>query len=263
MDRKNNRSPAVRTEQKRSLQADWKFPLDAARKNFSLSIIRQEIQRKHIRNRPPFAENVLNQLRFQTWQHWAVQGSILLMAVLLVFLLDKNKISGIPSIATCSVFFVFAGNACFSSTVRLFSWHMAELEKTLYLDLKQMVCIQMMEGGIISLAALALLTGFLGEGSENGITAFLLYLLVPFLWSDILYLHMLTHFRSIFSGFRQLASGILCGILALFPAFFEDAYTAEYVPAWGILSAAGLLFLSAEVCMLFQKIETGENICLD
>lgn len=243
--------------------SEWKFPLDREKKARNLFRIQQEVRNKRIRKRPSFTENVINQLRFQSWQHWVLQGGVLLAALLLVLLLRKYNISATRSITACSVFLVFAGNICFSSIARLFSRHMAELEKTLYLDLKQMVCIQMMEGGFTDLAALTLLTVFMGSGWENGTVAYLLYLLVPFLWSDIFYLHMLARFRSIFSGFRQLSSGILCGIPALFPAFLKDAYTAEYLPVWGVLSAGGFLLLAAEIYHIFKNIEGGEAICLN
>lgn len=243
--------------------SSWKFPLDKSRKAMSLLLIQEEVLHKRIRKRPSFAENIWNQLRFQTWQHWMMHGGILLAAILLTILTDTEHLTGISSVSACSVFLVFAGNICFSSVARLFSYHMAELEKTLYLDLKQMVCIQMLEGGIVNLAALLLLTGFLDTGSDFGITACLLYLLVPFLWSDILYLYMLTHLRSIFPGLRQSANAVLCAILALLPAFIEEAYTQKYLLVWGFLSAAGILFLAAEISQMFHKIEKGESICLN
>lgn len=241
--------------------AEWKFPLDGRAKNERLSAIRRAVQQKRIQKRPSFMESVWNQFRFQTWQHWVAQGGVLLLAMYLVFWFGNVETGGQSSIAACSVFLVFAGNICLSSVAHLFSWHMAELEKTLYMDLKQMVCIRMLEAGLMDLLVLALLTGFLGCKSENGIFAYLLYLLVPFLWSDAFYLHMLTHFRSTFSGFRELSLSMPCGILALFPAFWEDAYKLEYVPTWGSLSLLGFFVLAMEIYCILGKIDAGDGIC--
>lgn len=262
MNSKINQKPKRRTAGSLP-ESRWKFPLDKARKNAGLALIQKEVQLTCIRRHPSFAENVRNQLRFQTWQQWMMQGSVLLAAMLLVLFADSRKTGGFPDIAAVSVFLVFAGNICFSGVGYLFSYHMAELEKTLYLDLKQMVCIQMLEGGIIDLAVLILFTAFLGRGCETGITAYFLYLLVPFLWSDILYLAMLTHLRSVFTGLKQFASGMLCAALSLLPAFSQDAYEEKYIAAWALLSVAGFLFLAAEIYQMFQKIERGENICLN
>lgn len=239
----------------------WQFPIDQARKEQSLLHIRQAVWQKRMHRRLSFAEKAWNQLRFHTWQHWAAQGSILLTAMFLIIWFYKKNMHGLPAIAVCSVFLVFAGNICFSSIARLFSRHMAELEKTLYLDLKQMVCIGMLEAGAFDLLVLGILTGYLGSRSDNGIFTYLLYLLVPFLWSEIFYLHMLSQIRNIFSGFRQLCFGTLCGALALFPVFWENAYLPKYVPAWGVLTAAGIFLLAAEIYSIFKKIDAGDGLC--
>ena len=129
---------------------------------------------------------------------------------------------------------------------------MAELEKTFYLDLKLMVCIQMLEGAVADLPALALLAAFFGNRCENGFLAFLLYLLVPFLWSNAFYLHI-----------WQTACGLLCGLLALFPAAWKQAYAAGAVPVWALLSAGGFFMLAFEIYHMFRNIENGEKICLN
>ena len=241
--------------------AVWRFPIDESRKSQSMLRIQQAVQQKCIHRHLSFAEKAWNQLRFQTWQHWTTHGGMLLAAMLLVVWFYEKNMNGLDSIAACSVFLVFSGNICLSSVAHLFSRHMAELEKTLYLDLKQMVCIGMLEAGAFDLLVLGILTGCMGNRSGHGILAYLLYLLVPFLWSEIFYLHMLSHVRSIFSGFRQLCIGTLCGALALFPIFWKNAYLPEYVPAWGILSAAGVLLLTAEIYGIFKKIDSGDGLC--
>lgn len=236
----------------------WRFPLNEDRKAGSLQIIRQAANQKRIQHRPSFAENVWIQIRFQTWQHWAVQGGVLFLTMLLILWFYNRQRTDTDSIAFCSVFLVFAANTCLSSLLHLFSSHMAELEKTLYLDLKQMVCIRMLEAGIFDLIVLGLLTGFLSRSPKTSILSCLLYLLVPFLWSEFFYLHMLTHLRAVFSGFRQISVSVLCGIAALFPLFWKDVYLPEYLIIWRILTAAGALLLAAEICRMFEKINTGE-----
>ncbi|MCI8892490.1 MAG: hypothetical protein HFH34_14380 [Eubacterium sp.] len=238
-----------------------RFPPDEARKAESLRVIQQAVFQKRMQRRPSFAENVWNQLRFQTWQHWAAQGSVLLFAMIFVLRI-QNLCESLPnSIAACSVFLVFAGNICLSSIARLFSRHMAELEKTLYLDLKQMVCIHMLEAGIFDLLVLGILAGFSASRLHTGFFAYVIYLLVPFLWSEIFYLHMLTHARCAISSFRQLSAAACCGILALFPSFWKNAYLPETIPVWILLSAAGCFLLAAEIRSVFSSIDTGDRLC--
>lgn len=242
---------------------EWRFPLDEEEKEKSLAAIYRAVEKKQLRYYPSFWEKLWNQLRFQPWKYRVSQGAVLLAAMLLVVYLDQKGTAGTASISACSVFLVFAGNICLSGVGRLFSWHMAELEQTLYLNLKQMVCIGMLEAGFVDLAVLSLLTGFAGKVSQLGTGVTLLYMLVPFLWSDILYLHMLTALRNTQSGYWHLAAGILCGLLALFPVILEEGYDPDFLPMWLLAAAAGLLLLAAQIYRILGKIEGGDSLCLN
>jgi len=218
---------------------EWRFPLDERRKVQSLAVIRREALKKRIRHYPAFPEHIWNQLRFRPLDQWLTQGGVLIAAMLLALWLRLNH------------------------AARLFSWHMAELEQTLYLNLKQLICIRMLEAGIADLIILALFLGITGHNNTMGIGVTLLYMLVPFLWSDTLYLHMLVHLRNTSSGFRSFALGLVCGTLALFPLTWDSAYQPEYLIIWQISAAAGLLMCIAQICRLLGSIENGDNICLN
>lgn len=241
----------------------WRFPLDQEAKGKSLAAIQKAIAEKQLRCRPTFRAKLWSQIRFQSWKCRASQGAVLLLAMLLPYYLNQNDVPYFDSITACSVFLVFAGNVCLSSLGRLFSWHMAELEQTLYLNLKQMVCIGMLEAGIVDLAALSFLAvSTVGRG-QAGICACLLYMLVPFLWSDILYLHILTTMRSHQNEYLQLAAGVVCGLLALFPLLWEEPYQADLLPFWGGAAVTGLLLLAAQIYRILGKIERGDGLCLN
>lgn len=241
----------------------WRLPLDESKKENSLAAIRQAAEAKQLSRYPSFATNLWNQFRFQSWKSRAAQGAVLLSAMLLSVWLNQKQIADTDSITVCSVFLVFAGNICLSGVARLFSRHMAELEQTLYLNLKQMVCIRMLEAGILDLVILCILTGLTGRFNSAGTKVCLLYMLVPFLWSDVLYLHMLTAFRNGLAGYRQISAGILCGLLALFPVMLEDAYETAALPWWCAFGLAGALLLGAEIYGILGKIEGGDSLCLN
>lgn len=242
----------------------WRFPIDESRKREGLAEIRQQVMSKRVRFYPSFFQSIWNQMRYQPWSHWVLEGGLLLLCMLFIFYLQgKNRADEHEMLAAASVFFVFAGNIVLSSTARLFSWHMAELEQTLYLNLKQMVCIRMMEAGIMSVLVLGLLLSMVGEESPKGAFMCLVYMLVPFLWSNAFYLHMLGFFRNVASGFRSLVSGLICGMLSCFPLMWEDVYAPEYRQAWYLLAAAGAVLVALEFRRILEKIEGGDSICLN
>ncbi len=242
---------------------EWRFPLDKEKKAQGLAVIRREAAVKRIRHYPAFMEHVWNQIRFQSLTYWLIQGGILLAAMLLAIYLRRKNIWTLETLTVCTVLLVFAGNVCLSQVASLFAWHMAELEQTLYLNLKQMVCIRLLEAGIADLVIFIIFLGITGEVDTLGIGRTLLYMLAPFLWSDILYLHMLVHLRSSISGFRSFGLGLLCGIAAFFPVLWDSTYQPEYVLVWQVLAAAGIVLLIAEVRNFLGKIEKGENICVN
>lgn len=238
--------------------SEWRFPLDKEKKEQSLAAVYQEAACKRIRRYPAFLEHVWNQLRFWYFTDWLMWGCLLFTAMLLALYLRRKNAGDLEMLTACSVFFTFAGNICLSQVARLFSWHMAELEQTLYLNLKQMVCIRMLQAGIADLIILTLFLGLIGEADSLETGASLLYMLVPFLWSDTLYLHMLTSLRSA-SGFRSLTLGLVCGVTALFPAIWQPAYKPEYRNIWQILAIAGIFLLITEITGLLGKIEQGDH----
>ena len=240
----------------------WRFPISQPKKQESLNKIDMALRQKKIRYYPSFTECILGQLRFQSISYWMIQGGILILALLMIACLNRQGADEKVSVLVCSLFMAFAGNICLSGVGRLFSWHMAELEQTLYLNLKQMVCIQMLAAGMIDFVVLTLIVLFCGSRFDGGIGVYLLYLLVPFLWSDILYLHMLTALRGGMRGYRQLSAAVICGILAVFPSFFEDAYHFAFLPVWGVLAILGAGVLFMEVYRLIGKIEGGDGLCL-
>lgn len=242
---------------------EWKFPVDEKKKAEGMAAICREITEKKIRHYPVFLENVWIQVKFQPMTHWIVEGGLLLSAMALMLWLTKIGIREYEMLMICSVFIVFAGNIALSSIGRLFSWHMAELEQTLYLNLKQMVCIRMLEAGVFDLAVMGLFMGAAGRSDQIEAGMYLIYMLVPFLWSDTLYLHMIGCFRNTAYGLKSFAAGIVCGMLACFPLIWEEAYAFSYRQIWFFMAAAGTVLFIWEIRRILGKIEGGDSVCLN
>lgn len=250
-------------EEIRGLGSDpsFRFELNESKKEAGLVEIARAVQEKKIRYYPSFFTCMLNQLQYQTWQSRFLQGGMLLLALVLGLWMNKANIEDTQSLILGSVFMAVAANVCLSTVGSLFSRNMAELEQTLNFNLKQMVCIQMLEAGILDFLILALIMVLGGSLNQAGAGGYLLYLLVPFLWSNIVYLHMLTFLKR--RGMGGTATGVLCGMGAVFPAFVKNAYDVMYLPLWGVAALAGILVLALEIKRLLGKIEGGEGLCLN
>lgn len=265
-------------------EVSWRVGLDSSRKEEGLAEIALAVQKKKIRYYPSFVDCMLQQMKYQTLENRLLQGGILIMALALSVALRKFRVEDTTAIVLCSAFMAFAANICMCAVGSLFFRNMAELEQTLYFNLKQMVCIQILQAGMTDVLILALLTILCGGQNIAGAGAYLLYLLVPFLWSDILYLHMLTSLRGKGRGRRSgrhlegrsgrgmqsemqenmggVALGLVCGMAAVFPVFLGNVYEAAYLPVWGLAALAGFIALVMEIRRLLGKIEGGEGLCL-
>lgn len=245
------------------LQLEWEIPIDEKKKAEGMAVIHREVTEKKIRHYPSFPEHIWTQMWFRPKIYWMLEGGVLPLAMALLFWLTKNNVKADEMIRICSVFFVFAGNIALSSISCLFSFHMAELEQTLYLNLKQMVCIRMLEAGIFDLAVMGVFMSMAGGENQMETGMYMIYMLVPFLWSDVLYLHMLGFFRNAAYGLRNFASGFVCGILACFPVIWEDSYIFSYRRIWIFMAAAGTVLLIMEIRRMLGRIEEGDSVCLD
>lgn len=240
---------------------DWRFPLDENRRSTSLEEIREAAERQQIRHYPGFWECAASLLHFQSLQYWVMQAVFLAAGILLAQNLINRGADTKSVCVTLSMLFVAGGNAALSGMGRIFSYHMAELEQTLYMDLKQMVCVQLALAGMIDLVMCSVLVACAGRSLQVSAGSFLLYLLVPFLWSDIIYLHMLIVFRGGIRGYRQTVYGLAAVLAAMAPAFIRDAYKSAFLPAWGLMLTAGIILLAWQLRRLFWKMNGGELIC--
>lgn len=243
--------------------ADWRFPVDERKKEDGLGQISLEIEQKKIRNYPSFWRGILEQMQFQTPGFWICQVLILAAALLFGIYLKGLGEGGLTAMTMVSVFTVIAGSVSINSLNRVFAWHMAELEQTLYLNLKQMVSMHLLLSGVIDLCFLSILIGLLGPSQSEGMGAFAVYLLVPFLWANVCWLQALTAWRGILRGYRQICLGLFCGLMALLPGFIPEVYASVYLPVWGGLFVAGFMGLAAALRRLFRKTEGGDMICLN
>lgn len=246
-------------------EESWRFPMDERKRKASLQKIREGAENQDIRisHYPGFLACAASQLRFQSRGYWGLQAVLAAGGICLIQYLSDAGVDGSGMCAALSSFLVLAGNLALGGLGRIFGFHMEELEQTLYLDMKQMIAIQMALAGVMDLVFISIL--FMGAGTQVKIPAgnFLLYILVPFLWSDAAYLHLLMIKRGRMQGYRQAAFSMTAALASLFPAFVGQAYESVFLPVWAGMLFLGILLLVWEIRRLFGKRKGEELVCLN
>ncbi len=237
-------------------------PIDEARKEASLQKIHREISHKSLPVPVSFPELLLDQMHYISLEYWVIQAFFLLAVILFITCfgtLIKDSESILPS--TCAI----SSGLGWSSVLELSksrSRHMAELEQSCCFNLGQIWSVKLFLSAGLNLCILTLLFFAVQGKTKYGIFALCLYLLVPFVLSNICYFFLLTTRR--FASQKAILSGtflLLC-LFSLFPTAFPRAYLDVYLPVWAIVLAAGILLLAFELHRLFHSLNTGgKELC--
>lgn len=235
--------------------------IDQDKKKVNLAEIGRAAKQKKIRQYPSFARNMLVQLRYRPAAVWAAEGICLGAAFFLS--MGVRRMTGPQIFTACAVFLVLAGNLGLAGLGRLFSRNMAELEQTLYFNLKQMTAIQMVFGGVLDMLVFLVFVLILGPDGTERTAEFVLYLLVPFVWADAWALRVFTEIRGNSPGFRQMGIVLISVTAASAPLFVPDLYRQMFLPFWGGALAVGAVVLGLAVRRIFSVIEGREELCLN
>lgn len=140
-------------------------------------------------------------------------------------------------------------------------FRMAELEHTCYLNLKQVWCVKMILFGCLDILTLTAISFGIAGNTSFGMIRTIVYLLVPFVVSNVLQLLVFTVLRSRKGEYLQVGVAILAGILSLLPLYYSEWYKASYFGMWVSVLVVSLVFLIKEVMQVYHNLEEGEGIC--
>ncbi len=158
--------------------------------------IRQAVQEKTIYRHPSPRELLLVELRYISPGFWILQGSLV---ALLAALLEKTALDGgaLPDyLRWISVLAAWMGVLGCSSLGRHFSRGMAELEQSCYFNLPQLWTIRMALSGAVDILALVLGSGRIAERTNLPLAQVCVYVLVPFVLSNVAVLLLFTALRA-------------------------------------------------------------------
>lgn len=251
----------MKTDKERELMKEMDIYVDPEKKKKALTAIGYSISRKVIRYSPSLWENLRIQLQYISWFYWGAQISGVFLFTLLFYRMGTQKAVIYDYITWFSIGAALLGLAGVSELGSHFSNRMAELEQSCYLNLKQQWIIKMILFGGADILILSLFTGGIAWRTDRGFLALGVYLLVPFLLSNICYLLALSAMRGGTGRYFRLGLAVVMGLAAAAPGMYPPVYMAQFVWVWALVLAAAVILLVLEVRSLLGKLTKGDALC--
>lgn len=228
----------------------------------AMTEIRKAVREKTIRRQPSPRELLMVELRYISPGFWILQGSLVL---LLAALLEKTSLDGgaLPDyLRGISVLAAWMGVLGCSSLGRHFSRGMAELEQSCYFNLPQLWTMKMTLSGAADILVLALGSGRIAWQTNLPFGQVSLYVLVPFVLSNVCCLLFFTALRGSRNRYGQLVLAFVTGLLAIAVSSLPmEAYTKGRLWAWAAVFSGGIGIYLCQLRYLYGKIRRGEMVC--
>lgn len=251
----------MKTDKERELMKGMDIYVDPDKKKKALTAISYDIRRKVIRYSPSPWEILRIQLQYIPPFYWAAQISCVFVFTFLFYRMGTQEAVIYDYITWFSVGAALLGLVGISELGSHLSNGMAELEQSCYLNLKQQWIIKLILFGGADILILSLFTGGIAWRTDRGYLALGIYLLVPFLLSNLCYLLALSAMRGGTGRYVRLGLAVVMGLSAASPGMYPPVYKAQFVWVWALVLAAAVILLALEIRSLLGKLTKGEALC--
>lgn len=250
-------------------ELDWKAQLDGCaqqmeidpeKKEKALCRIFRAAAQKEVNYRPGWIEMIKLQFSSLTTGAWCLQMIFLLSLFAIErFLRTKTQMDGrgiFPALSVCMVLGAVVG---VNELSRHFSYKVAEIEQSCYLNLSQLwlmrTCIL---NGLDVLAAI--LFGIMrAQDYGFGWFSFSVYVLTPFFVANAGLLVLVTAGRERGRG-RWFPAAVLAGAGLWVQAFCPHIYEKMWLPVWIFILTVSILVCMGQMRIIGKKME-GEGLC--
>lgn len=231
------------------------------RKREAFEVLEAAAKEKTICYKPSFFELFRIQLQYISPTFWVIQGAFL---AAVVFLLERtNRMGG----ELCSYLWwgsltaAWMGAAVCGELGRHLSRGMAELEQSCYFNLPQLWTMRMILSGSVDIILLGVCSGGIARSAGAPLGQVCVYLLAPFVLSNLCCLWAVTAFRGGRSRYGGLLMAFMTVLLARTLSLRPEAYEAEHFGVWvaALLFGMGLWIKQLRQC--YRKIARGEILC--
>lgn len=261
------RKREIQEQETQTQERIWKMASelrpDAHKKKESLILIQDYICARKIRSTPSFCGLLEIQLQYIPPAFWVLQGGLLCLLILLLYRMPGQATELTDYLWWSSMIAAWMGVLSNGALARHFSNRMAELEQSCYINLAQMWTIRMVLITGVDIGILTVFSGGIAARTDTFFGRIAMYLLVPFLLSNVCCLLLISSLRGSRGKFTLAAVAVMAALLAISPSVFAKAYTAAYLWVWLCVLVLGAAVFAGQIRNCYGRMTRGEMICLN
>lgn len=265
MQKRKMQQDEIREQEVRKDEKVWEMASelkpDLHKKKESLILIRDNINAKKIRNTPPPGELLWIQVQYIPPVFWVCQGGLLFLLILFLYRLPGQRTELTDYLWWSSIAAAWMGVLSNGVLGKHFSSRMAELEQSCYINLSQMWTIRMILTTGVDICILTVFSGGIAARTDTFFGRIAIYLLVPFMLSNICCLLMISALRGGRGKYTLGALAVIMALLAMSPSIFPKVYTTAYLWVWFCLLILGAAVFAEQIRNCYSRMIRGELIC--
>jgi len=259
-ERKRNNGHTM-NEQEKMWKTARELKPDPHKKRAAFMNIQDAIESKKIRNTPSFSELIQIQLQYISPVFWILQGGLLFFLILFLHRLPKQGAELEDYLWWSSILAAWMGVLSHGVLGKHFSYRMAELEQSCYINLTQMWTIRMILTTGVDIGILTVFSGGVASRTDIFFGRIAVYLLVPFVLSNVCCLLMISALRGSRGKFVMAVLAVLTALLAMSPSIIPEIYTAVYLWVWFCLLFFGAVIFAGQLRSCYGRMTRGDLIC--
>lgn len=234
---------------------------DPCKKRASVRLIQSGIDAKRIHNTPSPGELLWIQVQYIPPVFWALQGGLLCLLILHLYRMPGQGMELADYLWWSSIGAAWMGVLSNGLLGKHFFSRMAELEQSCYINLSQMWMIRMILATGVDIFILTLFSGGIAARTDTFFGRIAMYLLVPFLLSNVCCLLLVGTLRGGRGKYTLGALVVITALLAVSPAVFAQVYTVAYLWVWLCLLVMGAALFAGQIRYCYKRMTRGEMIC--
>ena len=235
--------------------------VDETKRKQTIEIARQIIHERHFNIiKKSLFQRIVEQIGFISHTMWIVQlCSISFLCWIIISLSNKDtQINSILAMITCLVPLVALIGM--PELCRSFKYGMWEIEQSCVYNLRQLLSMKLIIIGFADLLIASMLIGLFGLEQDGGYLTLSVYILVPFIISNMCYLLVFNFMRQRNSNYILTTIGIALGCVFLRITTYPRVYESNVLWLWIILLIVALAVLAGTIYKLLIGIEKGDGL---
>lgn len=226
----------------------------------TIVLANQELRKQKLMRVPSLLEVLRHQIQYISPVVWIAQIILLLFVSILLLKTELNSEqinSTVVIISACSPIIALIG---IPELAKSFLYNMWEIEDSCRFNLQKVLSMRMIIIGAVDILVISILLGVSSLNYNGNIVDLILYMLVPFNLSSVLYFMIISHSKGKVTSYISMAICIFMSVVLVQISIQPRLYQEIATWVWGMLFLGSFTLLIGQVDKLLNTIKQQEEL---